>query len=129
MMKNIFIMIGRSIAAVLIICTIVLMIMAFKDIDTIFTLKLAKYYIALLFLFVIYSIIAISINFRRLKLRKISKLLFRLARWSLGLWISTVLLIYLTKGELRLTDKIFSSISIAFGSVFGGLIFGIREDD
>jgi hypothetical protein len=129
MMKNIFIMIGRSIAAVLIICTIVLMIMAFKDIDTIFTLKLAKYYIALLFLFVIYSIIAISINFRGLKLRKISKLLFRWALWSLGLWISTVLLIYLTKGELRLTDKIFSSISIAFGSVFGGLIFGIREDD
>ena len=128
-MKNIFIMIGRVIAAVFLICTIAIMIIIFKDIDNTFVGKFAYFYLILLFLFIIYSIIAISLNIKRLKWKRISKLLFRWTIWSLGLWSSTVILIYFTKGELRLTDKIISSICIAFGSVFGGLIFGSRDDN
>lgn len=128
-MKNIFIMIGRTIAVIFLICTIAIMIIIFKDIDNTFTLKFVYFYCVLAFLTIIYSIIALSINIKRLKRKRIIKLLFRWAIWSLGLWISTVLFIYLTKGEFRLTDKIFSSIGIAFGSVFGGLIFGSRDDN
>ncbi len=128
-MKNKFIMIGRVIAAVFLICTIAIMIIVFKDIDNSFTLKFAYFYCVVAFLFIIYSIIALSINIKRLKWKRISKLLFRWAIWSLGLWISAVLYIYLTKGELRLTYKLFSSISIAFGGVFGGVILGFRDNN
>lgn len=121
-------MIGKVIAAVFLICTIALMIITFKNIDSTFTLMFVNFYFALLFLFVIYSIIAISINIKRLKWKSVSKLFYRWVIWSVGLWVLTVLLIYLTKGELRLTDKIFSSISIAFGGVFGGLIFGGNDN-
>jgi len=121
-------MIGKVIAAVFLICTIALMIIAFKNIDNTFTLMFVNFYFVLLFLFVIYSIIAISVNIKRLKWKRISKLFYTWAIWSVGLWVLTVVLIYLTKGELRLTDRIFSSIRIAFGGVFGGLIFGGNDN-
>lgn len=128
-MKNIFIIIGRVIAVLFVIFTIIIMIMAFKNIDNAFTLGLIKFYLVLLYLFIIYIIIAIFIKIRSLKWKKISKLLLRWFIWSIVLWISIVLVTYLIKGELRLTDKIFGSIIIAFGSTFGGLIFENGDND
>lgn len=58
-----------------------------------------------------------------------NKAFFIASIWSIVLWGSTVLLIYLTKGELRLREKIVSSICIAFGSTFGGLIFGSGDSE
>lgn len=109
-MKNLFITIGVVIATLFGISTIIIMIMLFKHIDNDFTLKFVKLYLVLLYLFIIYSIIAISIKIRSLKWKKLSKLLFRWSIWSIALWTSTVIFIYLAKGELRLTDKIFSQL-------------------
>ena len=126
-MKNIFTIIGRVISFIFLIFTLAILIMIFKGTD--YNYVFVIFYIALLCLFLLYSLIAITINIKKLKWKKTSKLLLRWLIWSLSLWIFGVIFIYLTKGELRLTDKIFNSISIAAGSVFGGLVFGSDNND
>lgn len=128
-MNNFFIKLGRIIVALFGIFTIILMIMFFIDVDNNFILKFAKIYIALIYLFAIYSIIALIITFRSLKWKKTSKLLFKWAIWAIALWLLGVLYIYFTKGELRLTYKIFTAITVACGTVFGPLILGSSEYD
>lgn len=83
------------------------------------------FYCIVAILSIIYSVISLSINIRRLKWKSIIKLLIK---WVLGFRIITVLFICLIKGELRLTDKISNSVCIAFGSVFSGLMF-VNTDD
>lgn len=61
-------------AILFIIFTIAIVFIVYKNIDNYFTKMFAKVYVTLLFLFVIYAVIAIFLNVRRLKWKRIIKL-------------------------------------------------------
>ena len=126
-MKNIFIMIGRVIYSIFLICTLAICIIIFKGLN--YNYIFVIFYVAILYLSLLYSIIAIFVNIRKLKWNKTSKLLLRWLIWSLSLWIFGVIFIYLTKGEIRLIYKIFNAIGISAGGVFGGLVLGIGNKE
>lgn len=73
-MNKVFTTIGKIMAILFIIFTIAIVFIVYKNIDNYFTKMFAKVYVTLLFLFVIYAVIAIFLNVRRLKWKRIIKL-------------------------------------------------------
>lgn len=72
-MKNKFTMVKRIIATLFIICTMVMMIIFFRDIHNIYTLGFVRFYLALIILMVFYFATKLYMKIGSLKYKKIIK--------------------------------------------------------
>lgn len=109
--------------------TIIVLFIVYKNIEFPFAFQFVIGCFVFAMLLFIESIITVFSKIRKLKWSIIRKMLFKFIINSFIIWGATILLIYLTKGELRITDKIFSSIAISFGSTVGGLVLEKKENN
>ena len=108
-------------------CTAILLFIIYENIEFPFVFQFGMGCLAIALVLSVDLIIAIFFYFRKFKWIIVRKMIFRFIISSFVIWSLTVLLIYLTKGELKITDKIPSSIAISFGSTFGTLLFEKKE--
>ena len=119
--KTLFIVFG--------ICTAILLFIIYKNIEFPFAFQFGMGYLVIALVLFVDSIITVFFNMTRLKWTIVRKMIFKFIISFFVIWSLTVLLIYLTKGELRITNKIFSSIAISFGSTFGCLLFKKKKSN
>lgn len=103
--------------------TVIVLFIVYKNIEFPFAFQFVIGWLVFLLLLFIKFIISAFFYIKKLKGSIIRKILFRFIISSFVIWGLTVLFIYITKGELRMTDKIISSIAISFGSTIGSLAF------
>lgn len=121
--------IRKIIYIVLIIWTVITLFIVYKHIEFPFVLQFVIGYVIFLLLTCLYFAITIFLSIRKLKLSTIRKMLLKFIIGSFAIWALNVLFIYLTKGELRIMDKIFGSIILSFGFTFGQLVFEKNNGD
>lgn len=105
------------------VCTAIMLFIIYKNIEFPFIFQFGMSYLIIALILSVDLTITVFFNIRKLKWTIVRKMIFRFIISFFVIWSLTVLLIYLTKGELRITDKIFSSVAISFGSTFGTLLF------
>ncbi|KMT22502.1 hypothetical protein CLCY_10c00470 [Clostridium cylindrosporum DSM 605] len=115
--------IRKTLYIIFAIYTAIILFIIYKNIEFPFSFQFILGYLVIILLLFIDLIITVFFSVRKLKSTIIRKMIFRFITSFFVIWSLTVLLVYLTKGELRITDKIFSSIAISFGSTFGSLLF------
>lgn len=103
--------------------TAILLFIIYKNVEIPFAFQVGRGYLVIVLVVLIDFIITIFFKITKLKWIIIRKMILRFIISFLVIWSLTVLFIYLTKGELRIADKLFSSIAISFGSTFGSLLF------
>ncbi|WP_291569255.1 hypothetical protein [Clostridium sp. UBA4548] len=121
--------IRKALSVAFVIYTAILLFIIYKNIEIPFAFKFGKGYLVILLVLVVDFIITIFYKIIKLKWIIIRKMILRFSISFIVIWSLTVLLIYLTKGELRIADKLFSSIAISFGSTFGSLVFEKKKSD
>lgn len=121
--------IRKTLLTVFVIWTGILLFIVYKNIEFSFVLQFIIGYSVFGLLLFIETVLSAFFNVRKLKWIIIKKMLFRFIINTFTIWGLTVLLIYLTKSELRIMDKLFSSLAISFGSTFGSLAFEKRNND
>jgi hypothetical protein len=121
--------IKKFIYIALIIWTVIVVFIVYKNIEFSFVFQFVVGYVIFLLLTCLYFTITIFLNIRKLKWSTIRKMLLKFIIGSFAIWALNVLFIYLTKGELRIMDKIFGSIILSFGLTFGELIFKKKNSD
>lgn len=111
---------------VLIIWTVMVLFIVYKNIEFPFVFQFVMGYVILLVLVGLYFIITAFLNIRKSKWSTIKKVFIKFIIGSFTLWFLNILFIYLIKGELRITDKIVNSIILSFVFTFGEL--GIEKN-
>lgn len=111
------------------ICTVIMLFIVYKNIEFPFVFQFGMSYLVIALVLSVDLTITVFFNIRKLKWTIARKMIFRFIISFFVIWSLTVLLIYLTKGELRITDKILSSVAISFGSTFGTLLFKKKKSD
>lgn len=119
--------ITRITCIALIIWTAIVLYIVYKNVEFPFILQFVVSYLVFGFIAVLYLIISVFLNMRKLKCSTIRKMMLKLIIRAFGIWAFTVLFIYLIKGELRITDKIFSSIAVSFALTYGELLHRINN--
>lgn len=119
----------KTLLIVFAIYTAILLFIIYKNIEFPPVFQFTKGYLVITLVLFVDFIITVFFNIRKLKSTIIRKMIFKFIISFFVIWSLTVLLIYLTKGELRIMDKIFSSIAISFGSTFGSLLFEKKKSD
>lgn len=107
----------------LIIWTAIILFIVYRNIEFPFVFQFVVSYVIFLMLVFLYFLITIFLNIRKSKWSTIRKLILKFIIGAIIIWALNVLLIYITKGELRITDKVFGSIVLSFGLTFGEMIF------
>lgn len=121
--------IKRIIYIALIIWTIIVLFIVYRNIEFPFVFQFVVGYVIFLMLTFLYFLITIFLNIRKSKWSTIRKMILKFIIGSFAIWILNVLFIYLTKGELIIMDKFFGSIILSFGLTFGELIFEKKNSD
>lgn len=119
--------IKRIIYIALIIWTIIVLFIVYRNMEFPFVFQFVVGYVIFLMLTFLYFLIAIFLNIRKSKWSTIRKMILKFIIGSFAIWILNVLLIYLLKGELEIMNKFFGSIVLSFGLTFGELIFEKKE--
>ncbi len=118
----------KTISIIFTIWTVIVLFIVYKNVEFPFVFQFVIGYIAALLLACVCFIINIFFHIRKSKWSTIKKMLFKFIIGSFVIWALNVLLIYLTKGELIIMDKVFHSIVISFVISFGDLIFEKRSE-
>lgn len=114
---------------VLIIWTISVLFVVYRNIEFPYVFEFVLSYILFLLLIFLYYIVIIFLLIRKSKWSTVRKILLNFIIGFFAIWALNILFIYLTKGELRIMDKIFSSAFLSFFLSFGELIFEKKNND
>lgn len=127
--QNMWTNIRKIMYIVLIIWTIIVLFIVFRNIEFPYVFQFVLGYVAFLLLTFLYFIITIFLIIRKSKWSTVRKMLLKFIIGFFAIWALNVLFIYLTKGELRIMDKIFGSAVLSFGLSFGELILEKKNSD
>lgn len=127
--ENMWRSIRKIINIVLIIWTIPVLFVVYRNIEFPYVFEFVLSYVLFLLLIFLYYIITIFLLIRKSKWSTTRKILLNFIIGFFSIWALNVLLIYLTKGELRIMDKIFSSALFSFFLSFSELIFEKKSND
>jgi len=115
--------------SILLIWTVIVLFIVYRNIEFPFVFQFVVSYVIFLMLSFLYFLIIIFLNIRKSKWSTIRKMILKFIIGSFVIFALKVLFIYLTKGELRISDNIFGTIVLSFGLTFGEMMFEKRYSD
>jgi hypothetical protein len=103
---------------ILIIATIITAVIVYTDITNPFAVNFVVGYAVLIIIAGIYFLSYTILKMRKFKWIQIRRLLVRFLFAFILFWASSLLIIYLIKGEVNVSEKMFVPLGAAFGITF-----------
>jgi len=123
MFKNMWNNIKKVMNIVLIMWTIIVLFIVYRNIEFPFVFEFILAYVVTLLLTFLYIIITIFLFIRKSKWSTIRKMLLNFIIGFFAILALKFLFIYLTKGEFRMMEQLINATILSFFFSFGGSIF------
>lgn len=115
--------IKKAIYAAMLIWTVIVLFIVYKNIKFPFVLQFVLGYVICLILTALYFLITISLSIRKANWATIKKILPKFIITCFVTYGLNALIIFFKTGEFKITDKIFISVLFAFCLTFGELAY------
>lgn len=115
--------IKKAINTALVIWTVIVLFIVYRNLEFPFVFQFVVGYVICSILTALYILITIFMNIRKEKWNTIRMVIPKFIIIYFVIWVLNILITFLKTGELKITDKIFISVILAFCLTFGELTY------